>query len=256
MSWSIAEVAKMSAVSSRTLRHYDAVGLLTPARVGAGGRRYYEHEHLLRLQQILLLRELGLGLDAIAGALRQQTAAGTVRALRRHRDLLVSERERLGRLLSTVETTIETLEKGEEMAPQEIFEGFGHSPYEEEARQRWGDEAVDAASERMRQWSPDDAELARTGFARVHSGLAPLLAQGVPPDDDRVQELVDLHYRVNSLFWTANADAYRGLGQMYVEDERFHETIGGASLAAYLRDAIAVYAERRLESAGSGTADR
>ncbi len=61
VAWSIAEVARMSKVTSRTLRHYDDVGLLRPAYVGSNGYRYYEQEQLLRLQQILLLRELGLG---------------------------------------------------------------------------------------------------------------------------------------------------------------------------------------------------
>jgi MerR family transcriptional regulator, thiopeptide resistance regulator len=56
MSWSIADVARMSNVTARTLRHYDAIGLLPPAWTAAGGRRYYEREQLLRLQQVLLLR--------------------------------------------------------------------------------------------------------------------------------------------------------------------------------------------------------
>lgn len=43
------------------LRHYDLIGLLAPASVGGNGYRYYELEQLLRLQQILTLRELGIG---------------------------------------------------------------------------------------------------------------------------------------------------------------------------------------------------
>lgn len=66
MTWSTAEVARISGVTSRTLRHYDAVGLLPPARIGAGGLRFYGEAELLRLQRILVLRELGLGLVRIA----------------------------------------------------------------------------------------------------------------------------------------------------------------------------------------------
>ena len=61
----------MSGVTSRTLRHYHEIGLLDPAYVGANGYRYYEVEQLLRLQQILLLRELGVGLGEIADAIGQ-----------------------------------------------------------------------------------------------------------------------------------------------------------------------------------------
>lgn len=59
--WPIGELAHLSGVTSRTLRHYDAIGLLTPRGVGAGRRRVCGRGELLRLQQILVLRGLGVG---------------------------------------------------------------------------------------------------------------------------------------------------------------------------------------------------
>lgn len=234
----------MSGVTSRTLRHYDAVGLLPPARVGADGRRHYGRKELLRLQRILLLRELGLGLPAIADALARGVDDTAV--LHRHRDQLTAERARLARLVRTVTETIESIEGGEDMTAEKMFDGFEHNPYEAEARERWGDEAVDESWRTLRALTGDDAELARTGYAQVHERLAPLHAAGAGVDDPRVQELVALHHRVTSLFWTPDAAAYRGLGQVYVDDERFARTIGGPELAAYLRDAMGVYADTRL----------
>ncbi len=122
MAWSIAELARMSKVTSRTLRHYDDVGLLRSAYVGRNGYRYYEHEQLLRLQQILLLRGLGLGLGAIAEVLggdRDEVAAlgQPVRWLR-------SERDRLGQLADTVSRTIRDLQGEDQMTAPELFEGF------------------------------------------------------------------------------------------------------------------------------------
>jgi DNA-binding transcriptional MerR regulator len=243
-SWSIAEVVRMSGVTSRTLRHYDAIGLLRPARVAADGRRHYGRRELLRLQRILLLRELGVGLPAIGEALAR--TGDEVAVLRRHRDRLEGERGRLARLVRTVETTIESIEGGAEMAAEKMFEGFEPDPYEAEARERWGDDAVEESRRKRASLSGADAELAATGFQRVHSGLAPLLAEGVPVEDPRVQELVALHHRVVSLSWAPGPEAYRNLGRMYVEDERFTRTVGGADLARYLRDAMAVYAENEL----------
>ena len=243
-SWSIAELARMSDVTSRTLRHYDAVGLLPPAWVAADGRRYYRRPELLRLQRILLLRELGMGLKPIAAALEREADPATV--LREHRDRLAGERDRLARLVRTVENTIASLEGGEEMTAEQMFEGFEHNPYEAEARERWGDEAVDASYQRMRSWTREQAELAKTGFTRVHSGLAELLAEGVPATDPRVQELVGLHHQVISLFWTPSAEAYRNLGRMYLDDERFQRTIGGEAVTRYLAEAMEVYADAEL----------
>lgn len=236
----------MSGVTSRTLRHYDAVGLLPPARVAADGRRHYGRRELLRLQRILLLRELGLGLPAIADALGRVGDEAAV--LREHRDRLAGERDRLGRVIRTVEDTIASVEEGKDMAAETMFEGFENAPYEAEARQRWGDEVVDRSYERMRSLAGGDAELARTGFERVNQALVPLLAAGVPADDPRVQELVALHCRVVRLFWEPGAEAYRNLGTLYVEDDRFRRNIGGGNdaLVTYLRDAMHHYATTRL----------
>lgn len=236
----------MSGVTSRTLRHYDAIGLLAPARVAADGRRHYGRKELLRLQRILLLRELGVGLPAIGEALARVGSEAAV--LRRHRDRLVGERDRLARLVRTVEDTIESIEGGADMAAETLFEGFEHAPYEAEARERWGDEAVDESWRNLRALRGEDADLARNGFQRVHAALAPLLAEGVAVDDPRVQELIALHCRVLRLFWEPSAEAYRTLGQVYVEDERFRRSIGGGNdaLVEYLRDGMAVYADTQL----------
>ncbi len=122
MAWSIAEVARMSKVTSRTLRHYDDVGLLAPAYVGRNGYRYDEQEQLLRLQQVLLLRGLGLGLGAITEV--QAGDRDQVAVLRQHERWLHSERGRLGQLADTVSRTIRQLQGEDQMTAPELFEGF------------------------------------------------------------------------------------------------------------------------------------
>src|SRR5947208_13435495 len=140
MAWSIAQVARMSKVTSRTLRHYDQIGLLSPAWVGGNGYRYYEREQLLALQRILIMRELGLGLDAIAEIIHDDR--DQVEALRMHHAWLVAERDRFARLASTVERTIAELEGGDMETTETAhwFEGFDpekQAEWQEEARQRW-----------------------------------------------------------------------------------------------------------------------
>lgn len=248
MSWPISELARMSGGDVTDVAPLPRDRSLEPSWTADGGRRHYGQEKLLRLQQILLLRNLGLGLDAIAQILQRQDWADAVAVLGRHRAWLVEEGKRLRRLVHTVETTMETLERGGDMTAEKIFGGFEHNPYEAQARERWGDETVDASKARMQGWTDADAEKARTGYDRVHAGLMPLLRDGVHVADARVQELVQLHYEVTSLFWTPGREAYIGQGRMYVDDERFRTGIGGGDdvLLAYLRDAIAVYAERHL----------
>jgi len=122
MSWSIQQVARLSGVTARTLRHYDDIGLLRPARVGANGYRYYEQAELLRLQQILLLRELGVDLPTIAAVVDGER--DQIEALRCHHRRLVEQGARLDRLVRTVAATIAHLERGTDMPAEELFEGF------------------------------------------------------------------------------------------------------------------------------------
>lgn len=248
MSWSIAEVARLSGVTSRTLRHYDAVGLLEPAWTEPSGRRFYEQEQLLRLQRILLLRDLGLGLDAIGEILAAQDRQSAVDVLRHHRAWLLEERTRLGRLVKTVEQTMASLEEGGEVAAEKMFKGFEHNPYEDEARERWGDAKIDASKARMQGWTDEQHEQAQSGFGQVTAGLLALRDADVPVEDDRVQQVIAGHYDWICLFWTPTQEAYKGLADLYTDDERFRQNIGGGddALVEYLRDAMKAYADARL----------
>ena len=217
--YGIAELARQAGVSSRTLRHYHRLGLLVPAYTGSNGYRYYGWEEALRLQRILLLRELGLGLEAIGEILDGGRSA--VEALRSHRRWLEAEQTRLATMARTVDTTIERLTSGGTMEPQEMFNGFGKNPYEDEARERWGDDAVDRANARLAALPPRGREAMMEEAAAINAELAACLAAGEPADGERAQEAADRHYRWVCLSWTPDRDAYRGLGRMYVEDPRF-----------------------------------
>jgi DNA-binding transcriptional MerR regulator/ADP-ribose pyrophosphatase YjhB (NUDIX family) len=119
VSWSIQQVARMSGVTARTLRHYDDIGLLPPAEVGANGYRFYEREQLLRLQHILLMRELGVDLATIRAVVdAQRDPAETLRA---HHRRLLDERERLDRIAHTVTVTITNLEQGDDVTAETLF---------------------------------------------------------------------------------------------------------------------------------------
>lgn len=252
MAWSIAEVAGFSGLTSRTLRHYDEIGLLPPAFVGANGYRHYGEEELLRLQQILVLRELGLPLPRIAEVLDAQT--DRIEALRAHHRRLVADRDRLTRLAEAVARTIAELEharEGEAVKidrPENLFEGFDDAPYADEARERWPDQYTKSAGYVATLTEEDKRRIGRENTAAMIR-MAEFMAAGEPVDDAAVQEEVHRHYRSICLFWTPNAAAYKGLGCMYVDDERFTATYDAIAvgLAAYYRGAMSAYADARLD---------
>jgi MerR family transcriptional regulator, thiopeptide resistance regulator len=252
MAWSIAEVARMSGVTSRTLRHYDEIGLLPPAWIASNGYRHYQEDDLLRLQQILVLRELGLGLTEIAGVLDHQ--ADEAEALRAHHKRLLAERDRLAALAGTVERTIAELEErkdGSDMPkiskPENLFEGFDPSQYDAEARERWPTQ-WEQSRQFVNTLTPQDHERMQRETTAQMIRMAELMAAGTPADGPAVLAEVDAHYQGVCRFWTPTAPAYKALGQTYVDDPRFksaYDTIA-AGLAEYQRDAMAAYAEARL----------
>jgi len=251
MEWSIQEVARLAGVSSRTLRHYDAVGLLPPSSTGVGGLRYYDRGDVLRLQRILLLRELGLSLAAIADLLEQQDDAAD--ALRGHLEQLRGNRRRLDRQIASVERTLAALENGEKLMAKDMLDGFDHTQHRDEVEQRWGKEAYARSDSWWRSlgaqgqadWKETSMEPGKDWIAAVEAGVA--------PDSDEAQALAARHAG-----WLAGipgtpghedgrpADGYLlGLGEMYVADDRFAKNFGGRVGAELVRDALRVYVERR-----------
>src|SRR6478735_1163636 len=104
MEWSIQEIARQAGTTSRTLRHYGDLGLLTPSRIGNNGYRYYDQDALVRLQRILLLRE--------------------------------QEQARIGRQIASVRTTLHKTQEGTELMADEVFDGFDHTAHEQEVTER------------------------------------------------------------------------------------------------------------------------
>ena len=70
--YTVKQLARLSGVSVRTLHHYDEIGLLRPAFIGENRYRYYGREELLRLQDILFHRELGVPLQEIGRLLEHE----------------------------------------------------------------------------------------------------------------------------------------------------------------------------------------
>lgn len=238
----------MTGVTSRTLRHYHAVGLLEPAFTSDGGRRHYGEAELLRLQEILLLKQLGLSLGDIAAVLASRGEDERISVLRRHRAQLVKERERLDRLIATVDRTIRSLEEGTKMTPEDMFDGLIQNPYEQEARERWGDEAVDRSNERLRRLPKAERERFLSGelWRQVHAKFAALAREGAAPDDPRVQAEVEEHISVVRIVWEPNRAAYENLADVYVNDERFAKNIGDDATVRLLAAAMKVYAAENL----------
>src|SRR5512139_570342 len=105
MAYTIKQIADLAGVTTRTLRYYDEIGLLSPAHMGQNGYRHYNQKSLLRLQQIMFFRELDVSLNDIQ-LIMSQPDFNLLDALEKHRLALQAREKRLRSLIDTVDQTI------------------------------------------------------------------------------------------------------------------------------------------------------
>lgn len=248
--YSIGEVSEIAGISPRTLRFYEEAGLLTPTR-GPNGYRCYVSADIDRLQEILLLRHIGVGVAEISDAL-SGTETDRTCALNRHLATLKAERDRLDALIRTVEQTIDHIEKGTHMDDKEKFEGMkrelvedNEHTYGQEVRERWGDAAADGANRKMLNLSKDQFARFQELGRRINEELEDAVRAGADPTGPAGARLCALHKEWLDYTWSFySPEAHKGLAEMYVADERFasyyDEVVKG--FAAWLRDAVIAHA--------------
>jgi MerR family transcriptional regulator, thiopeptide resistance regulator len=244
--YSIAEVARLAGTTSRTLRHYGDVGLLEPSRIGTNGYRYYDMAALTRLQRILMLRHLGLGVAAIGEVL---DAADDTSALRVHLEWLLAESERLDRQIASVERTIRSIEEEEPIMARDMLDGFDHTQYKDEVEARWGAQAHADSDRWWRGLGAHGQQEFMAEHAAIAAAWAELQAAKVPADGAQAQALARRHHAWIAAGWgntPPSADQLVGLSDMYVADERFAANYGGTEGATYVRDALAHFAITEL----------
>jgi DNA-binding transcriptional MerR regulator len=252
MSLQVKVVSEMAGVSVRTLHHYDAIGLLVPSSVTQAGYRLYSDQDLERLQQILFFREIGFSLQEIKEIL-DSPGFDRRKALTAHRELLLEKRERMERMLETVDRTIRSIEGGSVMAKKDLFDGFDmdkikehQAKYGEEARRKYGKDMVEAAERKVSGNSVEQWKEMHEGMAHIYSRAASRMPFG--PDDAEAQAAVaDWRQFITDHYYDCTLEIYRGLGNLYVDDERFTANINRnqPGLAQFLKEAMHIYCDRK-----------
>ena len=237
----------MSGITARTLRYYDEIGLLPPARIGSNGYRYYERPQLLRLQEVLLLRDLGLDLETIGAVIDAER--DPVEALHRHHRRLTAERDRLDRLTTTVGITIEHLEKGIDMPAENLFHGFEFSP-EYIAREVERNDAPEVAEVQRNtaEWSGEDFQSFNEEGLALERRLLALLRDGVAAHDEASLAVLEDDLALQRKVWTPTKDGYLQLAEAITEPSEWRTHLDSLDprLAEYLRDAMLAYANARM----------
>jgi MerR family transcriptional regulator, thiopeptide resistance regulator len=242
----VGEVSELTGVTVRALHHYDELGLLSPSERSEAGYRLYSYEDLARLREILIWRQLGFSLAEILSLL-DDPAHDRLDALERQRELVAKEIDRLGALAGAVDAAIEAHRNGTRLEDTSMFEGFDPSEYEDEARERWGHTgAYRESARRTRAYGEAEWNEIRDESAAIVRELIELMRAGEPADGPAARAAAERHREhISRWFYPCSHPMHRGLGEMYVADERFTNTYErqAAGLATYFHDAIVANAD-------------
>lgn len=237
----IKQVAELTKISIRILHHYDAIGLLSPHK-DDNGYRFYSESDLDRLQLILFYRALEIPLKEIQTLLINQD--NHMDHLKAQREKLMLKQQHISQLINLIDTTIQSKEEGNHMTAEEKFKGinFNDNQYEQEAREKFGDAAVDASNKKLNQLSDEGKTQLSKDWVEMFETFNALKEHDV--EDEAVMKQTEKFFHfLNYNFGSYSLDAFYGLGDMYIMDERFTVNINqyGEDLAEFVSKAMKHY---------------
>ncbi len=250
--YSVKQLSELAGISVRTLHYYDEIGLLTPSVVKDNGYRYYDEANLLRLQQILFYREIGLELAQIK-TIVDSPDFDLLAALRSHRRELEQKAERLHDLLTTVDNTIIYLSGASDVSKKQLFEAFSEEKqkdHERSARLQYGPKIVNESIALWNSYSKEKKQEIGEEGNQVYSNFVAAIEAGKDPLSPEVQEIVERWHKHLHYFYEPTLEILRGLGTAYNESPDFNATFTRIhrELPEYLQSAIIEYVDQ-LETA-------
>lgn len=236
----VKEVSRLTGVSVRTLHHYDAIGLLTPARVTEAGYRLYDEESLRRLQTILLFRQLQFPLKEIKTIL-DSPGFDPVSALEQQIKLLELQRNHLNTLISHARQIQKTGVMDMNFEP---FDNSKMDEYTAQVKAKWG--KTDAYKEfEQKTKGQSHTQMKSTSDALMDIFVEIGAIRHFSPDSAEAQALIaKLQNFLTEHYYTCTPQILRGLGQMYIAGDSMTENIdkaGGKGTAEFAQKAIEVY---------------
>ncbi|WP_244834999.1 MerR family transcriptional regulator [Clostridium sp. BJN0001] len=238
----INEVAKLTGITVRTLHYYDEIGLLKPIKITESGYRLYNEDALSKLQQILFFKELEFSLNEIKDIVTNPSFDKT-EALRNQKELLIKKRERIDNLIKLAESTL----KGENNMSFKEFDMTEiektKNKYAKEVKERWGNsDAYKESEKKTKNYNKEKWQEINEEGKEILKAFAANIDKEA--ESEEVQRLV-LKWQnyITERFYNCTNEILKGLGLMYIGDERFKKNIdkNGEGTAEFISKAIAIY---------------
>ena len=239
----VKEVSNITGVSVRTLHHYDAIGLLKPAKVTEAGYRMYDDTALSRLQTILLFRELQFPLKEIKVIL-DSPDFDLSEAVAQQIALLELQYKHIGELIAFAR---EMQRKGVAAMNFDVFDKEEIEKYKAEVKAKWG------STKAYQEYGQKDIAQNEGSYQRIADEMMAIFSElgglkHLTPESEEVQRKISaLQKFITDHYYVCTNEILSGLGEMYLCDERFQKNIdsaGGDGTAAFVSQAVSVYCSK------------
>ncbi len=245
--YTVKQLSDLAGVSVRTLHYYDEIDLLKPTSVGENGYRYYDEDAMLRLQQILLYREMEIELLQIKDIL-DNPDFDLVTALRSHRTVMQEKIKRLETLIQTVDSTIMHVTGEVKVSKRRLFEPFSEEKqkeYEREVRLQYDPEIVRESGKRWNSYTKAQKEAIGEEGNQLYNDIVDAIEAGKAQESEEVQAIIARWHNHLRYFYEPTLDILRGLGELYnthpdfiANFKKIHPDLG-----EYMRVAINQYVD-------------
>ena len=247
--YTVGEVAERFSLTVRTLHHWEAQGLLTPAERNWSNYRLYSVEDCSRVQRIIIYRATGMRLTDIRELL--ESGESGVTHLKRQRESLIAHRQQTDKMIKAVDALLEDAMNDNALTVEEIGEILGDADFvvhQERAEERYG--GTDDWKEwrrRTASWKAGDWRANAERIQQIESDLIEAIRRGLAPDSDRAVELVEAHRQALSVYFPVSPEKHYLISRAYVNDEDFraHYESQQEGFAQWLASAIEHVARAR-----------
>jgi len=251
--FTVKQLGDLAKVSIRTLHHYDEIGLLKPSYVGQNGYRYYERTEALRLQQILLYRDLGVSLNDIRLVL-DAPDFDVAAALKSHRNLVLHKISEFQQQLMVLDNTISALSGRQNMAIESLYawpSAAKQEDYEQWLIERYGNdmnEHINLSQKIFARLDSGEKTKVMKQLETIEADLVLAFKSGIDSEATALEPVLEAHRHWIAFMWGRDCPkvAYGSLSDMYLSHPDFvsrYEALA-EGFCAYLTAAMKAYAAR------------
>lgn len=212
--WKVGELAKQTGITVRTLRYYDQLGLLKPNEYTETGHRLYSYQDLLRLQQILSLRQLGFPLEDIKQILESGKLI-PLKLVRMHRERVEAQIQEQHELYQQLANLEHVLTSRQELNVEQLIHLLGAMKMTEKY---FNEEQMEYLKKRREMLGEETIHSAENEWPELIAKVRTEIEKGTPPTDPTVLALAKRWHELVQMFTGGDQGIFQSLQKQFQEN--------------------------------------